>query len=280
MTVCPREIFGASSARPYGHRLALLLFAFLLCCGVAALAALYPEASGTTEYKKSGAVVDASHSDQGYIMAKYKKSSKQLKVRVSKGDDTYTYDLNGNGEYEIYPLQLGSGKYKVQFFSQSSGNKYSTVASLSFPVELAEETTPYLYPNQYCWYADGDDAVQKGAELCTGLVSDEQKVKSVYDFLTSNIMYDYIQALTVEKGYLPDVNAVLQSKKGICFDFSALMACMLRSQGIPTQMVIGYADAQYHAWNQVYLGGEWVRYDATAAVTHATVKQYTTERIY
>ncbi len=257
-----------------------MLLPLVFLCIAAALAALYPEASGTKEYEKSGAVVDASHSDQGYIMAKYKKSDKQLKVRVSKGEDTYTYDLNGNGDYETFPLQLGSGKYKVQFFKQSSGNKYSSIASLGFSVELADETIPYLYPNQYCWYTDGDAAVQKGAELCAGLSSDEDKVKSVYDFLASNIMYDYILALTVQKGYLPDVDAVLRGKKGICFDFSALMACMLRSQGVPTQMVIGYADSQYHAWNQVYLGGELVRYDATAAVTHTTVKQYTTERVY
>ncbi len=34
-------------------------------------------------------------------------------------------------------------------------------------------------------------------------------------------------------GYLPDVDSILQEKKGICFDYAALMATMLQSQNIP-----------------------------------------------
>ena len=58
-------------------------------------------------------------------------------------------------------------------------------------------------------------------------------------------------------GYLPDVDVILQEKKGICFDYAALMATMLRSQNIPAKMEIGYANmeegAVYHAWLSVYI---------------------------
>ena len=66
-----------------------------------------------------------------------------------------------------------------------------------------------------------------------------------------------------QSGYVPDLDAMLEKKMGICFDFAALMGALLRSQGIPTQMVMGYADITYHAWNNILIDGEWVRYDAT-----------------
>ena len=43
-------------------------------------------------------------------------------------------------------------------------------------------------------------------------------------------------------------DAVMQRKKGICFDYAALMTAMLRSQGIPTKLVFGYTGA----WILVY----------------------------
>ena len=41
-------------------------------------------------------------------------------------------------------------------------------------------------------------------------------------------------------------------KSGICFDYAALMTAMLRTQGIPTKLVVGYAGSVYHAWISTY----------------------------
>ena len=49
------------------------------------------------------------------------------------------------------------------------------------------------------------------------------------------------------------MDKVLAEKKGICFDYASLMAAMLRSQGIPTKLVIGYAGDAYHAWIHTYI---------------------------
>ena len=60
-------------------------------------------------------------------------------------------------------------------------------------------------------------------------------------------------------GYLPVLDDVLAEKKGICFDYAALMAGMLRSQGVPCKLVVGYAGSAYHAWISVWTEGEgWV----------------------
>ena len=78
-------------------------------------------------------------------------------------------------------------------------------------------------------------------------------------------------------GYLPVVDETLESGKGICFDYAALTAAMLRSQNIPTRLEIGYAGKAYHAWVSVYteetgwidrlieFTGAWTRMDPTFA---------------
>ena len=82
------------------------------------------------------------------------------------------------------------------------------------------------------------------------------------------------------KGYLPDVDAVLKKGMGICLDYAAVYASMLRSQGIAAQLVIGYADKSYHAWNLVWLDGAWTCVDLTAQSTAQKYMTYTTERFY
>ena len=52
---------------------------------------------------------------------------------------------------------------------------------------------------------------------------------------------------------------MLTRGKGICFDYAALMAAMLRSQSIPTRLVTGYAGTAYHAWIDVWSETEgWI----------------------
>lgn len=49
----------------------------------------------------------------------------------------------------------------------------------------------------------------------------------------------------------------MEDQTGICFDYSAVMATMLRTQNIPTRMEIGYVSIKdetlYHAWISVYI---------------------------
>lgn len=260
---------------------AVLLMTILFVTAALASSLLLPEHSDS-EKKKSGTVVDLGHADQGYIYVKHKESRKRLKLRISSGSQTYTYDLNQNGEYELFPLQMGSGSYKVRVFEQVKGSQYSGVSSISFTADIEDEKLPFLYPSQYVSYDGASQAVAQSSVLCEGLSSDQSKADAVEAYVSGKFMYDYMGALLVQDAgaYLPDVDRTLESKKGICFDFAALVCCMLRAQGIPTKLVIGYADYAYHAWNQVYIDGEWQLIDTTALITGTTVKRYTPERWY
>ena len=242
-----------------------------------------PEASGQVVYEENGITVDASNTEDGYLMVKGFASDTRLKVQITLHEETYTYDLNQEQEYEVYPLQMGNGTYGVQVFQQVEGTSYSPVYYTEVEVEMPDTDRVFLYPSQYVWYTNDKNAVKLSYDLCAELDSDKEKAERLYDYIVNLLTYDYEKAATVEKGYLPDVDATLQERKGICFDYSALFAAMLRAQDIPVRLAIGYVqpDNIYHAWNQVYLDGEWVWMDSTFGPESAyTEENYTKERQY
>ena len=242
-----------------------------------------PEASGEIVFEDNGVTVDASHTADGYIMVKGIPSDRRLKAQVSLDEEVYTYDLNQEEEYEVYPLQMGNGTYRVQVYQQVEGTSYSPIAYAEVQVEMTDTNRVYLYPSQYVWYTNDKNAVKLSYDLCADLTSDADKVECIYDYIVEYLTYDYDKAANVQKGYLPDVDATLEERKGICFDYAALFASMLRAQNVPVRLAIGYVqpDNIYHAWNQVYIDGEWIWMDPTFGPASSYKEDnYTKERQY
>lgn len=186
-----------------------------------------------------------------------KKGNKKLKLRVKCGDNTVTYDLDNSGAFETFPLQFGSGSYKLMLYKQVSGNKYSDEGSITLKAELANENSAFLCPNQYVNYTADSPAVLEAEKLCTGLGSDREKFKAICDYVKkSGFSYDFVKAVQVKSGTMPDIETCFKKKKGICQDLSAMVVAMLRAQEIPAKLVIGYADKNYHAWVVAYIDGE------------------------
>lgn len=228
-------------------------------CIVSQAAAVYtPQASGTVTYGNAKATIDASHVSDGYIMIKYTGSNSKVKIRISK-DTEYTYDIASNGSYVTFPLSEGSGTYTVKVYENVSGTSYAQAVSQTIQVNLSSETSPFLYPNQFCNFSAGSTVVSVSDSITAGVTDPLKKVEIIYNYAVDNIAYDNQKAATVQSGYLPDVDATLARKTGICFDYAAVMTSMLRAQGIPTKLVIGYAGDVYHAWVSVYIQGQgWI----------------------
>ena len=122
----------------------------------------------------------------------------------------------------------------------------------------------------------------------------------VYDFIENTVTYQTASNKEVFKNsgkafgefqnYLAEFDAsklaeTIKEKKGICFDYAALMAAMLRSQRIPTKLEFGYAGDAYHAWVTTYIedegwingiikfdGVDWTLMDPTFAANAGTKK--------
>ncbi len=243
---------------------------------------LLPEASGLVVFKDGGITIDASHTDQGYIMIRSEPNEKRLKARIASAGQTYYYDLPSGGTYSVFPLQMGDGTYTIRVMEHVENDLYAVMYGIELDVLLADQTMPFLYPNQYVWYDENSEAVQKAWELAGGLTSERDIAESLYRFVVKSMTYDTEKAKTVQKGYLPDADQSLESGKGICFDYAELLAVMLRAEGIPTKMLIGTVTPEnlYHSWNSVYIDGEWVWMDATLDGTGHRESDYITERIY
>ncbi|SFU74567.1 Transglutaminase-like superfamily protein [Butyrivibrio sp. M55] len=216
---------------------------------------LVPTAPGTDTFENEYARIDYSNMSEGYIFVAYKGSSPKVKLQITGPDTvTYTYDISNNSkEGEVFPLQAGNGQYMINVYENITETKYSMVFTFPIDVTLSNGYKPFLYPNQFINFAPDSLAVRKGAALAYPCNSDIEVVAEVYNFMIENITYDYEEAETVQSGYLPDLDEILITQKGICLDYASLMAAMLRSQNIPTKMEVGYAGTAYHAWLSTYI---------------------------
>ena len=192
--------------------------------------------------------INISNASEGYIAVSYLGDSSIGKLQLTgNGQVTYTYDLI-SGENEVIPLTAGSGTYVATVYENIDANQYATIFAADFTVDITNTYGPFLYPNMYVNFNPDSEVVALAAILAKGSTSDLEVVSRVYQYVIDNISYDHEKAETVESGYIPDVDEILSLRKGICFDYAAMMSAMLRSQRIPSRLEIGYAGDAYHAW--------------------------------
>lgn len=245
-----------------------------------------PVASGAKTVKQQKATIDYSNAADGYVMAKFTASTtKTTKVKVTGPKSEYVYTITP-GEWCTFTLADGNGSYTIKVYENTTGNKFAVVCSATFSVTLKDEFGPFLYPNQYVDYESAPNTVAQAQKLAGSQTDPMKKVEAIYNYVVKTLKYDYDFAASVQRGeqngYMPDLDQVLKNKKGVCFDYAALMAGMLRAQGVPCKLVMGYITTsqgkQYHAWINVYSekdgwingaikfnGKKWMRMDPTQA---------------
>lgn len=228
----------------------------------------------------SKAEIDLEHINDGGIVRVrvLSPTDKELRVQVSGPETVYTYHLIQDTTFEVYPISDGDGEYIVRVLQQVEGSRYAALLSVPFNVNMISEFAPFLSANQYVNFTPGCATSNQAARLAGETTM--ETVSNIYNYILENITYDRDLAQSVRSGYVPDVNRVLAEKKGICFDYAALTTAMLRSQEIPTRLVVGYAGELYHAWIDVYVpergwvnnviffdGDDWRLMDPTFAAT-------------
>jgi len=150
-------------------------------------------------------------------------------------------------------------------------------------------------------------------DLTAPFETDEEKVRAIFIWMVSHIVYDYVElengkdhsghkvnynsktSVTLlnakwEKMYLKYAKQVLRKERGICEGYSTLFYELCKYNNIPCEMVTGYAEKDLekvniykkreyfplnHAWNKVQLNGEWYYIDVTWASTGMYNGKYT-----
>lgn len=208
----------------------------------------------TTTWQAS---IDYTDAADGYVMVQCTTNSgKALKVSVEKTDGLrYMYDLTPS-QWAVLPFSEGSGTYKVTIYQNKVDNIYRELLSQKIDVALSNDLNPFLSTNQYVNYANAETVIQKASELTKDCQTDAEKIAAIYNYVISNMTYDHEKAENVSSHYIPDLEEILESSTGICFDYASLIVGMLRSQNIPAKMVFGYSGKEYHAWISVYVEEE------------------------
>lgn len=208
----------------------------------------------------NNALIDVSSASKGYVGAAATSNSR-LKLQVTKDGRSMNYDMPSDGTPVIVPLDMGNGIYTIAVMQNTTGSRYAELYSTSVNVTLDTEQAPYLVPNLYCDYSENSNVVTKARELTKDAQNEGDALRKIYAWIENNVKYDNAKAeqLSGKTGYIPNPDDTLQTQTGICFDYASLAAAMLRSIGIPCQIITGYVspDGIYHAWNMVWIDGEW-----------------------
>jgi transglutaminase-like putative cysteine protease len=185
-----------------------------------------------------------------------------FKAIIEKDDVEYIYNLVS--ETENLPLQMGSGKYTISLLGSKDGRRYRLLTKKTVKVEL-EENAVFLSSSQTVNWNDESELAILAEELTEDAETDREKLEAIHTYIVNNVAYDYKKANKLPKGYIPNPEETLEEGLGICYDFAALQAAMLRSVDVPTKLVKGYSSytSVYHAWNEVLIDGEWVVVDAS-----------------
>ncbi len=225
---------------------------------------------------------------------------KYLMVIFDKDNENASKIAVASGKYES-EIQLPD-KNNVLIELYSGEAEYGTFESIILDFVKAEKTndlwafvkSPVYALNQQIFSFEKDSSEYLGetefiqssnikikelAEEITLDITDQyNQVKAIHDWVATNIYYDY-DALSSGNYQNMDAENVLRTKRGVCEGYANLMAALVRSKGIPCRVQGGYAlgidtnkewstsnidtTESNHAWNEVYVNGQWIIIDAT-----------------
>ncbi|MDR1000132.1 MAG: transglutaminase-like domain-containing protein [Clostridiales bacterium] len=212
-----------------------------------------------------GVEIDIANTQKGVVSIKYTGDlSKAVMVLVESNGSKYTYSIKKSGVSSNVPLQLGDGQYKITVVQNVMDTKYKPLATQIVDVKSVDTFAMYSTSSLQVEYDSGMKAIKDYTALTAGKNANEA-ANAIYEDLVKNYNYDFDKVKTLPSNYTPVIDDVYANKMGICYDYAVMLCGALRSKGIPTKLVMGYAPEikEYHAWNEIYLNEKWVVVDTT-----------------
>ena len=105
------------------------------------------------------------------------------------------------------------------------------------------------------------------SDILTDGMSDYEKERAVYRWVTGNVTYDYDHYDKLEGASLDSSTPYnpLTVGKGICMGYATTFQLLAELAGLEVIVVPGRAfyDREDHAWNMIFLNGQWYCLDVT-----------------
>jgi transglutaminase-like putative cysteine protease len=222
-------------------------------------------ASSTVLYAAT-VTFDRDHLSRGIIGVRYVSNvEKRTRVLIQYGDQRYQYNIRSADRFVYFPLQLGNGEYRVGVFENIEGTKFAAIASEVVNVRLDDSSRVFLNSIQIIEWTDRMNTVNLARELTRNKNTDKEKIEVLYQYMVQQFKYDFDKLGNLQYDYIPVIDDVVRRRLGICYDYSAVFASMLRSLNIRCKLVMGYTPnvREFHAWNEVFMDSRWVVVDTT-----------------
>jgi transglutaminase-like putative cysteine protease len=129
--------------------------------------------------------------------------------------------------------------------------------------DLPPEVLRFLLPSRYC------EVDQFGAIAHNQFASTQagwERAVAIRDWVHNNVSFDYRAARPTKTA-----TDVFIERVGVCRDFQHLAITLTRCMNIPARYATGYlgdirhpfsGQGDFSAWYQVFLGGQWIDFDA------------------
>lgn len=195
-------------------------------------------------------------------------------------ESTYYIPVEDYEFEETAHFRFGPGEYEVTFHipepDQEEGPRfyYQSVLSVNHTLESIDDKRDIL-PSRGT-ESDDPEIIEKAEEITEGLDSEREKAKAIYEYVAKHVDYDVEK---YEKDiFNPDDSAIatLESGLGICQDYTFLTTALLRSIGIESRYIEGYAGDR-HAWVEAKVDGDWIELDPTWGAGYVDGDQFVAE---
>lgn len=202
---------------------------------------------------------------QGQINSNYK----AILIKAVKGNEQAYYYFPAKDKKvggKVF-LRFGKGTYTIEINlvkpSDPSVIEYDRLGQIKMD-NTKEGDKRYLLPS---WGIESDNQaiITLAGQITKGIKGDYLKAKAIHDWVSKNITYD-MEKYNQQK-FFDNEGAVkaLQTKKGLCRDYSNLTTALCRAAGIEAKTVTGEAGIGSnwggHAWNQVKVDNRWINLD-------------------
>ena len=128
---------------------------------------------------------------------------------------------------------------------------------------MPDDVLEFLLPSRHCL---SDKVISEAWDLFGSTTPGWPRVQAVCDWIHTNITYGK-GSNSSTTGY-----DAYQARRGVCRDFAHISVMLCRALSIPARYVCGYlpeinvipdpTPMDFHAWFEVYIGGEWHTFDA------------------
>jgi len=166
------------------------------------------------------------------------------------------------------------------------GDHYEVASRVSVADAETLRSTSRVYPEwvseRYLQLPESitPETISLAEELTAAHDTPFDKSIAVRDYLRNNILYND-QIAAPPDGIDPVHYTLFETQEGYCNYYASAMAIMLRSQGVPSRVVSGYAQGEYddasksyrvrannaHTWVEVYFPQYgWIQFEPTAAL--------------